>query len=102
MKLFTLRATDYMRTASAADRRYLLFNPMVKMKVTTEGEYVINDLWDVMAAKGFEKDMYFAMAARDIRALPKLEGTVTVNMALIIKFMPNYFFNPAVFPEIPT
>jgi acyl-CoA dehydrogenase len=101
MKLFALRATDYMRTASSEDRRYLLFNPMVKMKVTTEGEYVINDLWDIMAAKGFEKDMYFNMAARDIRALPKLEGTVTVNMALIIKFMPNYFFNPAQFPEIP-
>jgi acyl-CoA dehydrogenase len=102
MKLFALRATDYMRTASAEDRRYLLFVPMVKMKVTTEGEHVINDMWDVMAAKGFEKDMYFNMAARDIRALPKLEGTVHVNMALIIKFMPNYFFNPGGFPEIPT
>ncbi len=33
--------------------------------------------------------MYFEMAARDIRALPKLEGTVHVNMALIIKFMGN-------------
>lgn len=102
MKLFALRATDYMRTASDTDRRYLLFNPMVKMKVTTEGEHVINDLWDVIAAKGFEKDMFFAIAARDIRALPKLEGTVTVNMALIIKFMPNYFFFPDQFPEIPT
>ncbi len=102
MKLFALRATDYMRTASADDRRYLLYNPMVKMKVTTEGEHVINDMWDVVAAKGFEKDMYFNMAARDIRALPKLEGTVHVNMALIIKFMPNYFFNAGEFPEIPT
>lgn len=102
MKLFALRATDYMRTASAEDRRYLLYNPMVKMKVTTEGEHVINDMWDVIAAKGFEKDMYFNMAARDIRALPKLEGTVHVNMALIIKFMPNYFFNPGSFPEIPS
>ena len=37
------------------------------------------------------------MAARDIRALPKLEGTVHVNMALIVKFMANYFFNPAPF-----
>ncbi len=101
MKLFALRATDYMRTASSDDRRYLLYNPMVKMKVTTEGEHVINDMWDVVAAKGFEKDMYFNMAARDIRALPKLEGTVHVNMALIIKFMPNYFFNPAEFAEIP-
>lgn len=101
MKLFALRASDYMRSASPEDRRYLLFNPMVKMKVTTQGEEVINLLWDVIAAKGFEKDNYFEMAARDIRALPKLEGTVHVNMALIIKFMPNYFFNPARFPEIP-
>lgn len=101
MKLFALRAADYMRSASPEDRRYLLYNPMVKMKVTTQGEEVINLLWDVIAAKGFEKDNYFEMAARDIRALPKLEGTVHVNMALIIKFMPNYFFNPATFPQIP-
>jgi acyl-CoA dehydrogenase len=101
MRMFALRASDYMRAASAEDRRYLLYNPMVKMKVTTQGEEVINLLWDVMAAKGFEKDMYFEMAARDIRALPKLEGTVHVNMALIIKFMANYFFNPASFPDVP-
>ncbi|MGW8320570.1 MAG: acyl-CoA dehydrogenase [Thermodesulfobacteriota bacterium] len=100
MKLFALRASDYMRAASADDRRYLLYNPIVKMKVTTQGEDVINHLWDVISAKGFEKDTYFEMAARDIRALPKLEGTVHVNMALIIKFMSNYFFNPAKFPEI--
>jgi len=101
MKLFALRATDYMRSASATDKRYLLFNPMVKMKVTTQGEEVINLLWDIIAARGFEKDTYFHMAARDIRALPKLEGTVHVNMALIIKFMANYFFNPGQFPEVP-
>jgi acyl-CoA dehydrogenase len=101
MKVFALRAADYVRTASAEDRRYLLYTPMVKMKVTTQGEEVINLLWDVIAAKGFEKDMYFEMAARDIRALPKLEGTVHVNMALIIKFIRNYFFNPGRFPDIP-
>jgi acyl-CoA dehydrogenase len=101
MKLFTLRAADYQRSASPQDRRYLLYNPMVKMKVTTQGEEVINLLWDVIAAKGFEKDTYFEMAARDIRALPKLEGTVHVNIALIVKFMPNYFFNPAVYPPVP-
>jgi acyl-CoA dehydrogenase len=100
MRMFATRAADYMRSASAEDRRYLLYNPMVKMKVTTQGEEVINLLWDVIAAKGFEKDTYFEMAARDIRALPKLEGTVHVNMALIVKFMANYFFNPGQFPEI--
>lgn len=101
MKLFAARACDYMRSASLEDRRYLLYNPIVKMKVTTQGEEVINLLWDVIAAKGFEKDMYFEMAARDIRGLPKLEGTVHVNIALILKFMPNYLFNPTTYPEIP-
>jgi acyl-CoA dehydrogenase len=101
MKLFALRASDYMRAASAEDRRYLLYNPTVKMKVTTQGEEVINLLWDVIAAKGFEADTYFEMAARDIRALPKLEGTVHVNIALIVKFMANYFFNPKEYPELP-
>ena len=100
MKLFALRGADYMRIASAEDRRYLLYNPMVKMKVTTQGEEVIDLLWDAIAAKGFEKDMYFSQAAVDIRALPKLEGTVHVNIALIVKFMPNFFFNPAEYAPV--
>ena len=100
MRIFAHRAQDYMRSASETDRRYLLFNPMVKMKVTTQGEEVVNLLWDILAAKGFEKDMYFENAVLDIRALPKLEGTVHVNMALIIKFMANYFFKPGKFPEV--
>ena len=101
MKLFSQRATDYMRSANENDRRYLLYNPITKMKVPTQGEEVINLLWDVIAARGFEKDVYFEQAATDIRSLPKLEGTVHVNMALIIKFIANYFFNPGEFPEIP-
>lgn len=101
MKLFAERASDYMRTASENDRRYLLFNPMVKMKVTCQGEEVVNLLWDVIAAKGFEKEPFFEIAAHEIRMLPKLEGTVHVNMALIVKFMQNYFFNPAQYPEVP-
>ncbi|MCM0082171.1 acyl-CoA dehydrogenase [Geomonas sp. Red32] len=101
MKLFALRASDYFRSASPTDRRYLLYNPVMKMKVTTQGEDVINLLWDVIAAKGFEKDTYFDTAARDIRALPKLEGTVHVNIALILKFMVNYFFNPGEYPLVP-
>ena len=100
MKLVALRTSDYQRTASINDRRYLLYNPVVKMKVTRQGEDVITLLWDVIAAKGFEKDTYFEMAARDIRALPRLEGTVHVNIALIVKFMENYFFNPGKLPEI--
>ncbi|HEX8626901.1 MAG TPA: acyl-CoA dehydrogenase family protein, partial [Catenuloplanes sp.] len=102
MKLFSDRAVDYFRCAGPDDRRYLLFNPMTKMKVTTEGEKVIDLLWDVIAAKGFEADTYFDKAAKDIRGLPKLEGTVHVNLALILKFMPNYLFRPATHPPVPT
>jgi acyl-CoA dehydrogenase len=100
MKLFGARATDYFRSASATDRRYLLFNPVTKMKVTTEGERVIDGLWDVIAAKGFEKDTYFEQAAMDIRALPKLEGTVHVNMALVLKFLPQYLLNVSDVPAV--
>src|SRR3954454_24820495 len=101
MKLFGERAIDYFRSANAEDRRYLLFNPITKMKVTTEGERVIDHLWDVIAAKGFEEDTFFEMAARDIRALPKLEGTVHVNMALVLKFMASYLFNPGEYEPVP-
>jgi acyl-CoA dehydrogenase len=100
VSILGLGPADYLRSASPDDRRYLLYNPLVKMKVTTQGEEVINLLWDVIAAKGFEKDTFFEMAARDIRALPKLEGTVHVNIALIVKFMPNYFFFPAEYPDV--
>ncbi|MEV4664908.1 acyl-CoA dehydrogenase family protein [Micromonospora echinofusca] len=101
MKLFSDRAVDYFRSAGPDDRRYLLFNPMTKMKVTTEGERVVDLLWDVIAAKGFEADTYFDKAAKDIRGLPKLEGTVHVNLTLIMKFMANYLFHPAEHPPVP-
>lgn len=100
MKLFAWRSVDYLRAASDDDRRYLLFNPVVKMKVTGQGEKVINMLHEVIAAKGYEQDTYFEMAIRDIGMLPKLEGTEHVNMALIIKFIRNYFFNPVDYPEV--
>jgi acyl-CoA dehydrogenase len=102
MKLFSDRAIDYFRSASLDDRRYLLFNPVTKSKVTSEGEKVVTLLWDVLAAKGFEKNTYFCEVARLIGALPRLEGTVHVNVAQILKFMPNYMFNPAAYPEIGT
>ncbi len=102
MKAFSDRAIDYFRSASLEDRRYLLFNPVTKAKVTSEGEKVVTLLWDVLAAKGFEKNTYFCEAARLIGALPRLEGTVHVNVAQILKFMPNYMFNPTEYPQIGT
>ena len=100
MKLVAYRAADYLRVASDEDRRYLLFNPIVKMKVTGQGEKVVDSLHEIIAAKGFEQNTYFEMAIRDIPMLPKLEGTEHVNMALIIKFVKNYFFGPADYPEV--
>ncbi len=101
MKLFGLRATDYMRNASAKDRRYLLYNPIMKMKVALEGEAVHELLWDIIAARGFEKDIYFEQAVIELRGFPKLEGTRHVNMALIVKLIPSYFFNPGQFDVVP-
>jgi acyl-CoA dehydrogenase len=100
MKSYQRRATDYFRQAGETDRRYLLYNPTSKMKVTLQSEEVINLLWEVIAAKGFEKDTYFHMAAADVRGPSKLEGTVHVNVQLIRKFVKNYFFNPAEYPAV--
>ena len=63
---------------------------------------MIGLLSDIAAAKGFEKDSYLAVAKIDVDGLPKLEGTVAVNLALIAKFMPAYLFAPESFPAIPT
>jgi acyl-CoA dehydrogenase len=102
MKAFSRRAVDYFRSASLQDRRYLLFNPMTKAKVTMEGETVMRLLHDVIAAKGYEKNTMFREVAQLIGCLPRLEGTVHVNVGLVLKFMPNYMLNPATYPEIPT
>ena len=100
MRVFADRAVDYMRSASAEDRRYLLFDPMVKMKVTTQGVEVIRLLGEVIAAKSFESEPFFEIAEHVVGMLPKLEGTAHVNMALVVKFMKNYLFAPADYPEI--
>jgi acyl-CoA dehydrogenase len=94
MKLVATRACDYMRSASVEDRRYLLYSPLTKAKITSEGERVITALWDVIAAKGVEKDTIFEAMAREIGLLPRLEGTVHINIGLLAKFMPNYLFAP--------
>ena len=101
MRLVGMRSADYLRTASDEDRRYLLYNPIVKMKVTSQGEQVVALLHQIIAAKGYEQETYFEMALRDIGMLAKLEGTEQVNMALVIKFMKNYFFAPADYPAVP-
>ena len=102
MKLFSRRAVDYFRSASLDDRRYLLFNPMTKAKVTMEGETVLRALHDVIAAKGYEKNTMFREVSQLIGTLPRLEGTVHVNVGLVLKFMPNYMLNPKDYPEIPS
>ncbi|OBG38930.1 acyl-CoA dehydrogenase [Mycobacterium alsense] len=95
MKLVATRACDYMRSASAADRRYLLYSPLTKAKITSEGERVVTALWDVIAAKGVEKDTFFEAVTREIGLLPRLEGTVHINIGLLGKFMPNFLFAPS-------
>jgi alkylation response protein AidB-like acyl-CoA dehydrogenase len=89
-KLYGARAVDYVRSASLEDRRYLLYTPINKMRVTMEGERIVSLLGEVISAKGFERDSYFEAAKNIIGGLPKLEGTVHVNLALALKFFANY------------
>jgi acyl-CoA dehydrogenase len=91
-KLYGARAIDYVRTATLADRRYLLYTPINKMRVTMESERIISLLGEVISAKGFERNSYFEAAKNIVGGLPKLEGTVHVNLALTLKFLPAYLF----------
>ena len=100
MRLFSDRAIDYMRLASSEDRRYLLYNPIVKMRVTSQGEKVVRALHEVIAAKGFENEPFFEIANTEAGMLPKLEGTIHVNMALIVKFMKNFLFESTEYDEV--
>jgi len=95
MKLYSERAIDYMRSAHRDDRRYLLVSAIEKMSVTRSGQRLYEDVADVIAARGFENDMYFPVGLTAMFGLPRLEGTVHVNMALALKFMPGYMFDPS-------
>ena len=88
-----------MRVASENDKRYLLYNPIMKMKVAIQGEEVHELLWDIIAARGFEK---ICISSRPLLncGIPKLEGTRHVNMALIAKLIPSYMFMPGEFEEV--
>ena len=61
----------------------------------------MRSLHDVIAAKGYEKNTMFREVAQLIGCLPRLEGTVHVNVGLVLKFMPNYMLNPLDYPVIP-
>lgn len=99
MKLYSLRSRDYFRMMSNEDRRYLLFNPIQKMKVTTEGGDVVRLLMDVVCAKGYENDTYLSDAYQTADYLFRLEGTAHVNMGLVLKFIQNYFSDNQEFPK---
>ncbi|MGH3351221.1 MAG: acyl-CoA dehydrogenase family protein [Nocardioides sp.] len=94
MDLYSERAVDYMRSGTADDRRYLLFDAIEKMTVSRQGARVYDLISDCIAARGFENDMYFPVGATAMMGLPRLEGTVHVNMALALKFLQSYLFSP--------
>src|SRR3982074_3895322 len=75
---------------------------MTKAKVTMERRWIRPMRSSVIASKGYEKNTMFREVAQLIGTLPRLEGTVHVNVGLVLKFMPNYMLNPLDYPEIPT
>ena len=90
MKLYAYRALDYVQAASAADRRYLLFCAVQKSKVSIEGVKVMAQLSECIGAKGFESDMYFESALRNIQLIPGLEGSTHINLLKTAQFMGRY------------
>ena len=91
MKLYAYRALDYVQTASAVDRRYLLFTAVQKAKVGTEGVKVMALLSASIGALGFRSETYFEMALRDAPLIPILEGSAHVNLSLAAQFLHAYF-----------
>ncbi len=100
MKLYSMRGLDYTRSLSKNDRRYMLFNPIEKMKVTTEGEKVSNIIMDIVCAKGYERETFMSECAEIIPYFSRLEGTAHVNLSLVIKFIKSYFSGNVSYPEI--
>ncbi len=99
MKLYAYRALDYLRCASAQDRRYQLWNCVQKAKVSTEGIEVVRVLSECIGAKSFESDAGFEPALRDIQLIPGLEGSTHINFGMAAQFLKNYLLMPAELPE---
>jgi acyl-CoA dehydrogenase len=91
MKLFAFRALDYVQSASAADRRYLLYCAVQKARVGNEGVKVMSQLSECIGAKRFESENYFESALRDIQLIPGLEGSTHINLRLAAQFIEPYF-----------
>jgi acyl-CoA dehydrogenase len=95
MKLYAYRALDYVQSAHADDRRYLLYCAVQKAKVSTEGVKVMALLSECVGAKGFEAaDTYFEMALRDAQLVPLLESSAHINLGLTGGFTAQYFGRP--------
>ena len=92
MKLFAYRTLDYLQTASASDRRYLLYCAVQKARVSTEAVKVIALLSECVGARGFEGDTFLEMALRDAQLIPGLEGSMHINLRLTTQFMPPLLF----------
>ena len=99
MKLYAYRALDYLQASTEDDRRYLLFSPVQKAKVSTEGVRVMHLLSECIGARGFEAETFFETALREILLVPTLEGSTHINFSLTTQFIDNYF--AAVLDDMP-
>lgn len=95
MKLYAFRALDYVQTASADDRRYVLFSAVQKARVSVEGVKVLAKLSECIGAKGFEADTYFESALRDIQLIPGLESSTHINLGQTAQFIEQYMTGAA-------
>lgn len=98
---FAYRAADYFRKATLKDRRFLLYNPLQKSYSAGQCEKASILMLDVMAAKAYEKDTFSEYVVGAAGMPVRLEGTAHVNLAQVVKFIPNYFDNHIDLPDVP-
>lgn len=94
MKLYAYRALDYLQISGPDDRRYLLFNPVQKARVGTEGVKVIQTISECVGARGFEADTFIESALREAPMIPALEGSTHINFGQTVLFLKAYFHTP--------
>jgi acyl-CoA dehydrogenase len=102
MRMFATRATDYVRSATADDQRYLLYVLAAKVVLSSESQRVVDGLlevldpeFDVIGGRGL------SLSATDEPGWRALTWPAIEPRFHLHKFMANYMLRPTLLPEVP-
>jgi acyl-CoA dehydrogenase len=102
MRMFAMRATDYVRSATPDDQRYLLYVLAAKVVLSSESQRVVDTLLevvepelDVIGGRGLSSSATDELGWRALTR-PSIEARFHLH-----KFMANYMLRPTALPEVP-